>query len=60
MMYILNIEEVLEKMMVKDLKEFTFVNYYKWIGFTKKDSYYLLEGGRGGGQALKRFSITCY
>ena len=31
-------------MMVKDLREFIFVNYYKQIGFTKKNTYYLLKG----------------
>ena len=42
-MNILNVENVMKKMMVRDLKEFIFENYYKQIGFTKEDSYYLLK-----------------
>ena len=42
-------------MMAKDLVEFLFENYYKRIGFTKEDSYYLLKK-----QTKKRFGITCY
>ena len=34
---------MLQKMMVKDLREFIFENYYKQIRFTKEDSYYALE-----------------
>ena len=30
-------------MKVKDVREFIFENYYKEIGFTKKDNYYLLK-----------------
>ena len=30
-------------MMVKALRGFIFENYYKKIGFTKEDSYYLLK-----------------
>ena len=31
------------KKAVKDHTEFLFENYYKWLGFTKKDSYYSLK-----------------
>ena len=40
-MYILNLENTI-KMTVKDLRKFLFENFYKQIGFTKKNSYYLL------------------
>ena len=30
-------------MMVKDLREFISVNYYKQIAFTKDDTYYSLK-----------------
>ena len=30
-------------MMVKNLREFIFENYYKKTGFIKKDSYYLMK-----------------
>ena len=30
-------------MTVKDLREVIFENYYKQLGFTKEDSYYLLK-----------------
>ena len=43
-------------MMAKDLVEFLFENYYKRIGFTKEDSYYLLKKQK----KKKRFGITCY
>ena len=32
-------------MILKDLREFTFENYYKRTGFTN-DSYYLLKNGK--------------
>ena len=34
---------MLLKVTVKDLREFIFKNYYKRIGFTKRDSYHLLK-----------------
>ena len=34
-MYILNMENIIKKTTVKDLKEFKYENYYKLIGFTK-------------------------
>ena len=40
--------------MVKDLREFIFENYYKQIGFTKEDSYYLLKKSE-----KKRFCFLC-
>ena len=42
MMYVLHIENAM-KTMVKDLKEFIFVNNYKQISFTEKNSYYSLS-----------------
>lgn len=38
----MNIGNVM-KMKVKDLREFTFENYHKRIGFTKEDSYHSLK-----------------
>lgn len=32
-----------KKLIVKDLREFTYGNYYKQIGITKEDSYYSLR-----------------
>ena len=52
-MYILDIENVLLKMTAKDLKEFIFENYYKRIGFTKKDSYHSLRRVKKNGISLK-------
>ena len=40
-MYVLHIENAM-KTMVKDLKEFIFVNNYKQIDFTENNSYYYL------------------
>ena len=42
-MCIQNIENAIRKRTVKDLREFTFENYFKQIGFTKEDSYFLLK-----------------
>ena len=52
MTYILNKENAL-KMMVKDLREFIFENYYKQLGFSKIDNYYSLKN------AEKIFGIVC-
>ena len=40
-MYFLNIRKCYKKITVKNLRKLIFENYYKQIGFTKKDSYYL-------------------
>ena len=40
-------------MMVKDLREFVFENYYKQICFSKMDNYYSLKN------AEKFFGIIC-
>ena len=42
------------KMLVKDLKEFIFENYYKQTGCAEEDSCYSL------GMVKKRFTIICY
>ena len=41
-MYILNIASAREKMTVNELRDFTFENYYKRIGFVKESIYYLM------------------
>ena len=38
-MYILNITKPIKKMSINSIKDFIFENYYKWIGFSKKNSY---------------------
>ena len=35
---ILNISKAIKKMSVNDIRDFVFENYYKRIGFSKKDS----------------------
>ena len=39
-MYILNIARAIKRMLVKEIRDFTFENYYKLIGFSKGNSYY--------------------
>ena len=46
MMYILNIINVIKKMTVEDLREFTSESYYKQIGRTKEDGHYLFKKQR--------------
>ena len=45
-MFILNTKNVFIKMAMKDLREFTFKNYHKQLGFIKEDSYYALQKQR--------------
>ena len=52
-MYIFNRENAV-KLMMKDLKQFIFENYYKQIGSRKKISYYSF------GRVIKRFTSICY
>ena len=42
-MYILNFASAIKKMAVNELREFTFENYYKQIGFVKESSYYSMK-----------------
>ena len=42
-MYILNIASLLKKMTVNELRDFVFENYYRQIGFSKENSYYLMK-----------------
>ena len=39
-MYILNIFSTIKKMLVDELRDFIFENYYKRIGFAKESSSY--------------------
>ena len=39
-MYILNIARAIRKMLVNEISDFIFKNYYKRIGFSKENSYY--------------------
>ena len=43
-------------MIVKDLREFIFKNYYRQIDFTKQDSYYSLKKQN----KTKLFGVTFY
>ena len=38
-MYILKIARAIKKMSVNEIRDFMFENYYKQIGFSKKNSY---------------------
>ena len=42
-MYILNIASAIKEMLVNELREFIFENYYKRIGFVKERSYYSMK-----------------
>ena len=42
-MYILNIASAIKKMTVNELRDFIFENYYRRIGFSKENSYYLMK-----------------
>ena len=42
-MYTLNIASAIKKMTVNEFRDFIFENYYKQIGFVKKNSYYSMK-----------------
>ena len=42
-MYILNIVSAIKKMPVNEIRDSIFKNYYKRIGFPKKNSYYSMK-----------------
>ena len=42
-MYILNIVRAVKKMPINKIRGFIFENYYKRIGFSKKNSYYSMK-----------------
>ena len=41
--YILNITKAIKKISVNEIKDFIFQNYYKGIGFSKENNYYLMK-----------------
>ena len=43
MMHILQIVGAIKKMIIKELKHFSFENHYKQTGFTKENSYYSMK-----------------
>ena len=43
MMHILQIVGAIKKMIIKELKDFSFENHYKQTGFTKENSYYSMK-----------------
>ena len=45
-MHILNILSVKEKMAIKEPKYFIYENYYRRIGFPKRNSYYSMKHQR--------------
>ena len=52
-MYFLNIARDIKKMSVNEIRDFIFENYYKSIGFSNENSYYLMK-------SLKKiFIVTC-
>ena len=52
-MYILNIARAIKKMSVNEIRDFIFENYYKSIGFSNENSYYLMK-------SLKKiFIVAC-
>ena len=42
-MYILNIVKAIKKISINEIKDFTFENYYKRIGFSKDSTYYSIK-----------------
>ena len=42
-MYILNIVSAIKKMPVNEIRDSIFTNYYRRIGFSKKNSYYSMK-----------------
>ena len=42
-MYTLKITKAIKKISVNDIRYFIYGNYYKRIGFSKKDSYHSLK-----------------
>ena len=42
-MYILNISRATKKMLVIEVEDFIFENYYKLIAFSKKNSHYSMK-----------------
>ena len=42
-MYMLNIVSAIKKMTIKELRDFNYENYYKEIGFSKENIYYLIK-----------------
>lgn len=53
MMCILNILSVIQKMKVKELRDFMFENHYRYVEFLKENSYYSMDIRK------KIFVITC-
>ena len=51
-MYIVNNAKAIKKMSINKIKDFTFENYYKRIGFSKESSYYSVK-------RLKKKKIYC-
>ena len=43
MMCILNILSVIQKMKVKELRDFMFENHYRYVEFLKENSYYSMD-----------------
>ena len=39
----LNIQSIIKKMTIKELKDFAFENYYQRIRFTKENSYFSMK-----------------
>ena len=42
-MYIINIASTIKRMSVNEIRDFTFENYYKQIGLSKKNSNYSMK-----------------
>ena len=42
-MYILNIASAIKNMPVNEIRDFSFEDYYKQIGFSKENSYYSMR-----------------
>ena len=51
--YILNIARAIKKVSVNEIRDFTFENCYKQIGFCKENSYYSMK------HLKKRFIVPC-
>ena len=42
-MYTVNIIKAIKRMLVNEIREFIFENYYKQTGFSKENSYYSMK-----------------
>ena len=59
-MYTLNILSAIKMTAIKELKYFIFENYYRWIEFTKENSYYSMKHRKKKGLFLLETKLIEY